>query len=91
MLTEPLVCDIVAVRAVGGYPLELSYPHGQVRLLDAEPLLGPRAYDVVRTDADAFAAVRVNAGGALVWPAGRGTGTRLGMVHRMSEPASPEP
>ena len=44
MVTEPLV-DVVAVRAVGGYLLELAYPHGQVRLLDAEPLLSPRAYD----------------------------------------------
>jgi hypothetical protein len=86
MLTEPLD-DVVAVRAVGGYLLELAYRHGQVRLLDAEPLLGPRAYDVVRTDADAFAAVRVNAGGALVWPAVPGTGIPAGMVQRMSEPA----
>jgi hypothetical protein len=41
MVPEPLVGDVVAVRAVGGYLLELSYPHGQVRLLEAEPLLGP--------------------------------------------------
>ena len=86
MVTEPLV-DVVAVRAVGGYLLELAYPHGQVRLLDAEPLLSPRAYDAVRADHAAFAAVRVNAGGALVWPAAPGTGIPPGMVHRMSEPA----
>jgi hypothetical protein len=46
MVPEPLV-DVVAVRAVGGYLLELAYPHGQVRLLDPEPLLWPRAYDAV--------------------------------------------
>jgi hypothetical protein len=87
MVLEPLVGDVVTVRAVGGYLLELSYPHGQVRLLDAEPLLGPRAYDAVRTDDEAFAAVRVDTGGALVWPAAPGTGIPPGMVHRMSEPA----
>ena len=85
MLTEPFD-DVVAVRAVGGYLLELAYSHGQVRLLDAEPLLGPRAYDPVRADHAAFAAVRVNAGGALVWPAVPGTGIPPGMARRMSEP-----
>jgi hypothetical protein len=84
MITEPLD-DVVSVRAVGGYLLELAYPHGQVRLLDAEPLLWPRAYDAVRTDAVAFAAVRVGTGGALVWPAAPGTGILPGMVRRMSE------
>jgi len=53
MFTEPLV-DVVAVRAVGGYLLELAYPHGEIRLLDAEPLLSPRAYDAVRADHAAF-------------------------------------
>ena len=86
MVIEPLV-DVVAVRAVGGYRLELAYPHGRIRFLDAEPLLRPRAYDAVRDDHVAFAAVRVNAGGALVWPAAPGTGIPPGMVHRMSEPA----
>ena len=86
MITEPLV-DVVAVRAVGGYLLELAYPQGPVRLLDAEPLLWPRAYDAVRADHEAFAAVRVNADGALVWPAAPGTAIPPGMVHRMSEPA----
>jgi len=85
MVTEPLV-DIVAVRAVGGYLLELAYPHGQVRLLDAEPLLSPRAYDAVRADHAAFAAVRGNPGGALVWPAAPGIGIPPGMVYLMSEP-----
>jgi hypothetical protein len=85
MVPEPLV-DIVAVRVVAGYLLELAYPHGQVRLLDAEPLLWPRAYGAVRADHAAFAAVRVS-GGALVWPAAPGTGIPPGMVHRMSEPA----
>ena len=54
MVTEPLA-DVVAVRAVGGYLLELAYPHGQVRLLDAEPLPSPRAYEAVRADHAAFA------------------------------------
>jgi len=62
-------------------------PHGQFRLLDAEPLLSPRAYDAVRADHAAFAAVQVNAAGALVWPAAPGTGIPPGMIHRMSEPA----
>jgi|GEM_PF-2664730 len=87
MVPEPLVGDVVAVRTVGGYLLELAFTDGNVRLLDAEPLLGPRAYDVVRTDADAFAAVRVDTGGALVWPAAPGTGIPPGMVRRMSDPA----
>ena len=85
MVIEPVV-DVVAVRAVGGYLLELAYPHGQVRLLDAEPLLSPRAYDAVRADHAAFAAVRVNPGGALVWPAAPGMGIPPGMVYLMSEP-----
>jgi len=85
MVPEPPV-DVVAVRAVGGYLLELTYPHGQVRLLDAEPLLSPRAYDAVRADHAAFAAVRVNPGGALVWPAAPGMGIPPGMVYLMSEP-----
>jgi len=87
MVSEPLVDDVMAVRAIGGYLLELDYPHGKVRLLDAEPLLWPRAYDAVRTDHAAFAAVRVNAAGALVWPAAPGTGIPPGMVQRLSEPA----
>jgi hypothetical protein len=86
MITEPLI-DVVAVRAVGGHLLEVAYPHGRVRRLDAEPLLWPRAYDAVRADHEAFAAERVNADGALVWPAAPGTGIPPGMVNRMSEPA----
>jgi len=86
MVSEPLV-DVVAVRAIGGYLFELAYPRGQVRLLDAEPLLRPRAYDAVRADHAKFAAVQVNAGGALVWPAAPGPGIPSGMVHLMSEPA----
>ena len=54
MVPEPPV-DIVAVRAVGGYLLDLAYPHGQVRLLDTGPLPSPRAYDAVRADHAAFA------------------------------------
>lgn len=87
MAREPLGDDVMAVRVIGGYLLELVYPHGQVRLLDAEPLLWSRVYDLVRTDYGAFAAVRVNEVGALVWPAAPGTGIPPGMVHRMGEPA----
>jgi hypothetical protein len=60
----------------------LDDPHGQVRLLDAEPLPGPRAYDPIRVDPAAFAAVRVNPDGALVSPAASGTGIPPGMIHR---------
>jgi hypothetical protein len=56
MVPQPLV-EVVAVRAVGGYLRELAYPHGQVRLLDAESLPSPRAYDAVRADHAAFAYV----------------------------------
>jgi len=86
MVPEPLV-DVVAVRAVSGYLLELAYPHGQFRLLEAEPLLWPRAYDAVSADHAAFAAARVSSGGAPVWSAAPGTGIPPGMIHRMTEPA----
>ena len=89
MVTEPLVDVVMAVRAVGGYLLELDYPHGQVRLLDAEPLLWPRAYDAVRADHAAFMEVTVNGCGALVWPTAPGTGIPPGMAHRMSQPRPP--
>ena len=61
--------DVVSVRPVGGYLLQLTLSDSTVRLLDVEPLMWTQAFDPIRANYEAFNAVRVDpSAGTIVWP-----------------------
>ncbi|RBY80907.1 DUF2442 domain-containing protein [Geodermatophilus sp. TF02-6] len=63
--------DVVAVRVLARYVLELTFSTGEVRVLDVEDSLWGPAFEPLRSDHAAFTAVRVDPEAAtIVWPNG---------------------
>lgn len=70
MTTGPFV-DVLAVRVLTGYVLELTFSTGETRVVDVGPLLWGPAFQPLRADYATFAAVRVDPElGTIVWPNG---------------------
>jgi hypothetical protein len=84
---QPIV-DVVAVRVLSRYILELTFAGGEVKVIDLEPLLWGEAFAPLRSDYDLFQAVTVDAdAGTIVWPNGADISPRTLYVE--SRPAVP--
>lgn len=67
---EPLI-DIVGVRVLARYILELTFETGEVKVLDVEPLLEGPIFEPPIRDYGLFKQVRVDdEAGTIVWPNG---------------------
>ena len=65
------IIDVIGVRVLGRYVVELRFADGEVRIIDLEPLLTGPMYEPLVTDYDLFCRVRVDtASGTIVWPNG---------------------
>ena len=63
--------DIVAVKVVEGYTVQLLFKDGTQRRVDLEPYLRGPIFEPVRSDHELFVAVRVDLdAGTIVWPNG---------------------
>ncbi len=69
-MTEHGFVDIIGVRVLGGYLLELTWADGAVTTVDVEPYLHGPAFEPLK-DPAVFAAVSVDSeAGTVVWPNG---------------------
>ncbi len=85
---EP-INDVVAVRVLSRYVVELTFESGDVRVLDLEPLLNGPVFEPLTADYDLFKQVRVDPeAGTIVWPNGADISPRI--LHARSRPAVPE-
>ena len=63
--------DVVAVRVVDRYELELTFSNAEIRVVDVEEDLWGPAFEPLRANYDLFAAVQVDEeSGTIVWPNG---------------------
>jgi hypothetical protein len=85
---EP-INDVVAVRVPSRYVVELTFEHGDVRVLDLEPLLDGPVFEPLKADYELFRRVRADAeAGTIVWPNGADISPRT--LQAQSRPAIPE-
>ena len=64
----PLV-RVTAARPRDGFAVEITFEDGTRKLVDLEPYLHGPVFDALRSDAEAFRALRVE-GGTVTWPNG---------------------
>jgi len=63
--------NVVAVRVLHRYELELTFGNAEIRVVDVEQELWGPAFEPLRADYGLFAAVRADeASGTAVWPNG---------------------
>lgn len=85
---EP-INDVVAVRVLSRYVVEVTFENGDVRMLDLEPLLDGPVFKPLKADYDLFRQVGVDSeAGTIVWPNGADISPRT--LHARSRPAVPE-
>ena len=85
---EP-INDVVAVRVLSRYVVELTFETGDLRVLDVEPLLTGEVFEPLAADYELFMQVRVDPeAGTIVWPNGADISPRT--LHARSRPAVPE-
>jgi hypothetical protein len=85
---EP-INDVVAVRVLSRYVVELTFESGDVRVLDLEPLLNGSVFEPLTADYELFRQVQVDPeAGTIVWPNGADISPRT--LHSTSRPAVPE-
>jgi hypothetical protein len=66
-----VLVDVLSVRILHGFVVELAFDDDTVRTVDLEPLLVGPIFDPVRRDPDLFRSVRVDAEtGTIAWPNG---------------------
>jgi hypothetical protein len=81
--------DVMAVRVLSRYVVELTFESGDARVLDLEPLLTGEVFEPLTADYELFRQVRVDPeGGTIVWPNGADISPRT--LHARSRPAVPE-
>ena len=70
MIPPPFV-DVIGVRAIHRYVLELTFSTSEVRVVDVEGLLWGPPFDPLKEDYGLFTSVRVDPdAGTVVWPNG---------------------
>jgi hypothetical protein len=63
--------DVVSVEVLEGHTVKLRFQDGVERTVDLDPYLFGPVFERVRSDADFFRQVRVDAdAGTIVWPDG---------------------
>lgn len=78
---EPLT-DVVDVRVLSRYVVELTFETGEVKVLDLEPLLDGPVFEPLRRDYELFKQLHVDdAAGTIVWPNGADISPRT-LYHR---------
>jgi hypothetical protein len=81
--------DVMAVRVLPRYVVELTFESGNVRVLDLEPLLTGEVFEPLTAEYELFKQVRVDPeAGTIVWPNGADISPRT--LHARSRPAVPE-
>ena len=84
----PPVIDVVGVRLLGRYVVELEFEDGDVRIIDLESLLTGRVFDPLRESYELFCEVRVDrSAGTIVWPNGADISPRT--LYAESKPKVP--
>ncbi|HEX9888781.1 MAG TPA: DUF2442 domain-containing protein [Nitriliruptorales bacterium] len=82
------IVDVVDVRLLGRYVVELQFEDGQGRVIDLEPYLSGPMYRPLREDYGLFCAVSVDPGaGTIVWPNGADISPRT--LYAESKPKVP--
>ena len=85
---EP-IDEVVAVRALSRYVVELAFESGEVRVLDLEPLLSGPVFEPLMADYELFRQVQGHpAAGTIVWPNGADISPHT--LHARSRPGVPE-
>ncbi|MGH3924014.1 MAG: DUF2442 domain-containing protein [Pseudonocardiaceae bacterium] len=66
-----LIIDVMGVRVLSRYILQLTFDTGEVKILDVVPLLNGPIFAELRRDYGLFGQVRVDdEAGTVVWPNG---------------------
>ena len=82
------VVDVVSVRVLSRYVVEVGFADGQTKVLDLEPLLWGDAFAALTADYDLFCAVEVDTdAGTIVWPNGADISPRA--LYEQGKPAVP--
>lgn len=84
---HPIV-DVVAVRVLSRYIIEVTFADDEVKVIDLEPVLWGEAFAPLVADYELFKAVGVDPdAGTIVWPNGADISPR--MLHEKGRPAVP--
>lgn len=84
----PPVVDVVDVRLLGRYVIEVSFADGAVRIIDLESYLTGPMYEPLAEDYDLFCQLRVDSeAGTVVWPNGADISPRT--LYAESKPKVP--
>ena len=84
---QPIV-DVVGVRVLSRYIVELTFADDEVKVIDLESLLWGEAFAPLLDDYELFKAVRVDSdAGTIVWPNGADISPR--MLYEKGRPAVP--
>ena len=85
----PPIVDVVSVRVLSRYVVEVGFADGQTRVLDLESLLWGDAFAALTADHDLFYAVEVDTdAGTIVWPNGADISPRA--LYEQCKPAVPQ-
>ena len=67
---EPII-DVISVRLLSRYIVELGFENGETKVIDLEPLLEGRVFAPLLEDYELFQQVEVSPeAGTIVWPNG---------------------
>ena len=82
------VVDVISVRVLARYIVEMGFADGAVKVLDLEPFLWGDAFEPLRDDYGMFCEVEVDAdAGTIVWPNGADLSPRV--LHAQGRSAVP--
>jgi hypothetical protein len=83
------IVDVVSVRVLSRYVVEVGFADGQAKVIDLEPLLWGDAFAALIADYDLFCAVEVDTdAGTIVWPNGADISPRA--LYEQGKPAGPQ-
>lgn len=82
------VIDVIDVRVLSRYVVELAFANGEVRVIDLEPSLWGEMFEPLVADYELFRSLRVDPeAGTIVWPNGADLSPRT--LYAESKPAVP--